>query len=197
MHLLPTGLPFYKDLTRVIKRSLAVKAVALIGNPVLRVKCEPTTPLSHERRDLKDTLNDFRQRNGFGRGIAAPQIGIPKRFIALHVNGETRILQDPKIVWKSQETMLMYDDCMSLPWILCKVQRYQSVSVRFEDEDGQLEEWNKCSRSLSELLQHEIDHLDGILITDIAQAGGIVAREEFERDPQRFVDEVDYVIVPV
>ena len=184
-------------------RSFSVRPVALIGNPVLRVQCGATQPLPHERQDLIDTLTDFRRRNGFGRGIAAPQIGIPKRFIALQLEEDgtktipTRILQDPKITWKSDETMTLFDDCMSLPWILCKVQRHESISIKFENEQGQLEEWNKCPRALSELLQHEIDHLDGILITDIVQEGGIVAREEFESDTQRFQDEVDYVMIPV
>ena len=184
------------------RRSLSVKPVVLIGNPVLRVKCQATKPSASERQDLVDTLEDFRTRNGFGRGIAAPQIGIPKRFLALHLENNddtTRILQNPQIIWKSDEMMTLYDDCMSLPWILCRVKRHESISIQFENDQGEVETWNQCPRALSELLQHELDHLDGVLITDIVQeggAGGIVAREEFERDPQRFHNEVDYVITP-
>jgi peptide deformylase len=87
---------------------------------------------------------------------------------------------------------------MSWPWLLCKVRRHTSVTVQFLTESGQLETWERCALPLSELLQHEVDHLDGRLIVDIAEGGGhgIVSRDEFERDPARFHREADYFIQP-
>ena len=144
------------------------------------------------------TLEAFRATHGFGRGIAAPQIGVPRRFIAVNMGDGPRVLSDPRITWRSDETFTLFDDCMSLPWLLCKVQRNKSIRVEFMNEEGKTEVWDECPQPLSELLQHEIDHLDGRLIVDIAVDGGhgIVSRDEFERDPQRFQQEVDYFIEP-
>ena len=86
---------------------------------------------------------------------------------------------------------------MSLPWLLCKVRRHDSISVSFTNEDGETEVWERCYRPLSELLQHELDHLDGVLITDIAESKGIVSRVELERSPELFRSQVDYFITPV
>lgn len=85
---------------------------------------------------------------------------------------------------------------MSLPWLLCRVMRFKSISVTFTNEHGEEEVWSECSQPLSELLQHEIDHLDGVLITDIAEPHGIVSRVEFEKNPEFFLSDVDYFIVP-
>ena len=70
--------------------------------------------------------------------------------------------------------------------------------MEFHNERGELESWPECDQPLSELLQHEIDHLEGQLIVDIAVGGGggIVSREELERNPERFKREVDYFIEP-
>jgi len=186
--------------------------VALLGDPILRKICKPCMePLEKESQALVATLHDFRSRQGFGRGIAAPQIGIPKRFLALYLLdkdetknesheqiGKVRVLFDPVITWKSHETFTLYDDCMSLPWLLCKVRRSKSISVQFRNEDDELETWNDCSQALSELLQHELDHLDGRLIVDIAEGGGrgIISREEYDRTPHFYLNDVDYAIQP-
>eukprot|EP00750_Incisomonas_marina_P016297 INCI19084.1.p1 GENE.INCI19084.1~~INCI19084.1.p1 ORF type:complete len:234 (+),score=25.04 INCI19084.1:119-820(+) len=176
------------------------RPVVLLGSPVLREVCRPcgSEPLVGEKEALVSTLEAFRKANGFGRGIAAPQIGIPRRFIAVNMGSGPRVLTDPTITWASDETFSLFDDCMSLPWILCKVRRHVSISVEFSNEDGKLESWEQCDQALSELLQHEIDHLDGKLIVDIAEGGGhgIVSRQEFESDPARFRPDVDYFIEP-
>lgn len=176
------------------------RPVVLLGNPVLREVCRPcgSERLVGEKEALVSTLEAFRKANGFGRGIAAPQIGIPRRFIAVNMGTGPRVLTDPAITWASAETFSLFDDCMSLPWVLCKVRRHVSISVEFSNEDGKLETWDRCDQALSELLQHEIDHLDGKLIVDIAEGGGhgIVSRQEFESDPARFRSDVDYFIEP-
>ena len=180
-------------------QSFSPEPVLLLGHPTLREVCRPCAgePLTQEKGKLLATLEHFRQKNGFGRGIAAPQIGVPRRFIAINMGDGPRMLVDPRITWSAPETFTLYDDCMSLPWILCKVQRHESISVEFTNEKGETERWNKVSRALSELLQHEIDHLDGVLIVDrVISSQGIVSREEMARDPASFQEEVDYFITP-
>ena len=174
--------------------------VVLLGHPALRIMCTPCgdDALDDEKASLVATLEDFRSKNGFGRGIAAPQIGVPRRFIAVNMGSGPRVLTDPKITWKSDETFTLFDDCMSLPWLLCKVRRHSSISVEFVNEDKEVETWDECDTPLSELLQHELDHLDGRLIVDIAEGGGlgIISRDAFERDPESFRADVDYFIEP-
>ena len=112
------------------------------------------------------------------------------------------MLSDPQITWRSAESLTLWDDCMSLPWVLCKVRRHASVSLAFVDEDGARREWERLDPSTSELLQHELDHLDGTLITDRmleARQGDepmMVSREEYERSKAEFDALVDFAIVP-
>ena len=178
--------------------SAPARPVVLLGHPALRTVCTPcgTDPLVDEKVALVDTLESFRAANGFGRGIAAPQIQVTRRFIAINMGAGARILSDPNITWRSDATFTLFDDCMSLPWLLCAVRRHESLTVEFTNEAGEREEWAKVPRALSELVQHEMDHLDGVLITDLALPRGIISRVEFNRDPERFRGQVDYFIEP-
>ena len=112
-------------------------------------------PLTDEKAALTDTLEAFRETHGFGRGIAAPQIGISRRFVAVHMPPPVgrRVLCDPVVTWRSEEMFDLFDDCMSLPWLLCVVRRHKSISVDFTNEAGEREEWAEMDTPLSELLQ--------------------------------------------
>jgi len=121
--------------------------------------------------DLQDTLVDFRTRHGFGRGIAAPQIGASLRVIALHLGAVPLALINPRIVWRSEELFQVWDDCLSIPESIVRVERHRSISVAYQDELGRERLWRELPPDLSELLQHEIDHLDGVLMTERAVAG--------------------------
>ena len=133
------------------------RPVVLLGHPALREVCLPCgeDPLTDEKAALTDTLKAFREAHGFGRGIAAPQIGIPRRFVAIHMPPPVgrRVLCDPVVTWRSEEMFELFDDCMSLPWLLCVVRRNKSVSVEFTNEAGEREEWAEMDTPLSELLQ--------------------------------------------
>lgn len=176
--------------------------VLLLGDPRLRAICEPVEdPLSpsftEESLRLKAALDAFRAARGFGRGIAAPQIGIPRRFIALNLGRGTSCLVNPSIVWRSPETFTMWDDCMSFPDLLVRVRRHKSVSLRFLDEGGEERSWEGLGQAESELVQHELDHLDGILAIDLAlDRESIVYRGAFEADLAHFKAMVDYLIEP-
>ena len=100
---------------------------------------------------------------------------------------------NPEIVWKSEESFTLWDDCMSFPFLLVRVARDVSISVEFEDETGRRQRWERLDRATSELLQHEIDHLDGVLALDrAADRDAIVSREVFESMPEHFARQVDF-----
>ncbi|MEM7247008.1 MAG: peptide deformylase [Acidobacteriota bacterium] len=174
--------------------------VRLVGDPVLRERAVEITDFrtddhARECAALMATLEDFRARQGFGRAIAAPQVGCSRRMIALNLGEGPFVICNPVIVQRSERRFTMWDDCMSFPWLLVRVERHESVSVEYFTEDGQPRCWDDLDRATSELLQHEIDHLDGVLALDRAVGDDpIVAREAFEADPERHARRVDYLI---
>jgi peptide deformylase len=163
---------------------MSIRSVLLMGNPVLRKPSEPVRMFgSHELaslvRDMGDTLTDSRRRHGFGRAIAAPQIGENQRVIVMDL-GTVVALVNPVIIRKTRKTMTLWDDCFSFPDLVILVRRHIGVDVRYRDPEG-LEHTIRAEGSLAELLQHEIDHLDGILAIDRAvDSRHIVYRKEFE-----------------
>jgi peptide deformylase len=148
---------------------MAIRRIRQLGDPVLREICHPIYPeeAAEVLRDLADTLHEFQRTNGFGRGIAAPQIGEPVRAIYLEVDGLSYSLINPRYLSQSEERMSLWDDCFSFPDLVVKLERHRQVDVEYTDKDGKLHIL-QASDGLAELLQHEIDHLDGILATDRA-----------------------------
>lgn len=168
---------------------MAVCPVLQLGNPALREPCapvgDPTSPEIRDLvRDLADTLAYWRTETGYGRGIAAPQIGALQRVIFLKLPGaEPWPLINPEIVGRSGEKVVVWDACLSFLSIFMKVERHREIKVRYQDLDGRIHEVEAGEeRDLSELLQHEIDHLDGVLAIDrVTDVKTIVTREEFEK----------------
>ncbi len=111
---------------------------------------------------LEDTMMAFREKYGFGRAIAAPQINAIKRIIYLNTGDQTIGFINPKLTFPDDEQYELWDDCMSFPGLEVRLIRYKRVVVSYKDIN-----WNDCEISfegnLSELIQHEYDHLDGIL----------------------------------
>ncbi len=145
---------------------MAVREILLLGNPKLYKVSKPVrkreiSSLKPLIRDLHDTLMAFRKEHGAGRAIAAPQIGVAKRLIYMNIK-EPVIFINPVLHQKSREKMIVWDDCMSFPNLLVKVERHCRCRIAYRDM-----EWKERSLllegELSELLQHECDHLDGIL----------------------------------
>ena len=104
------------------------------------------------------------QDAGFGHGISAPQIGIRKRLICLDLDGVRRVIVNPTLELVGSETMELMDDCLCFPGLLVKVRRNRRCIVRYRDENWQVQEL-ACEDYLSELIQHEYDHLNGVLAT--------------------------------
>jgi peptide deformylase len=108
-------------------------------------------------------MEDIRKRYGFGRGIAAPQLGIMKRLFYLNLD-KPYIIINPEIVNPSEEMFELWDDCMSFPNLLVKVKRHQSLTLEYLDENWEKQSWS-VDGPISELIQHEYDHLNGVLCT--------------------------------
>jgi peptide deformylase len=168
---------------------LAVRTILQLGDPGLREVCDRVVnPAAAEIRalieDLADTLAHWRAATGYGRGIAAPQIGVEKRVIFLQLPGaEPWPLVNPEIISRSEEKIVVWDACLSFLSIFMQVERHREITVRYQDLRGEWKEIRASEeRDLSELLQHEIDHLDGILAIDrITDLRTMCTREEFEK----------------
>ena len=145
---------------------MTVRDILLLGNPRLYEVSEPITEddLNHLPpvvADLHDTLLEFKKKYGAGRAIAACQIGFTKRLIYLFIDRPV-VFINPSLENKSEEMMEVWDDCMCFPDLLVKVLRHKRCTIRFKDMNFR-EHTMKLEDDLSELLQHEYDHLDGIL----------------------------------
>ena len=171
------------------KGIVAVRNILQLGDPGLRQVAahvvDPTEPeIGLLVADLADTLAYWRTSTSYGRGIAAPQIGLARRVVFLQLPGaEAWPLVNPEIVWRSEEKIVVWDACLCFLSIFMQVERYREIVVRYQDLQGAWKEVHAGEeRDLSELLQHEIDHLDGILAVDrIADIRTMCTREEFEK----------------
>jgi peptide deformylase len=145
----------------------------------------PGSPEIHALvQDLADTLAHWRASTGYGRGIAAPQIGAAKRVIFLQLPGaEPWPLVNPEVTWHSEEKIVVWDACLSFLSIFMQVERHREITLRYQDLRGVTKEVRASEeRDLSELLQHEIDHLDGVLAIDrIKDMRSMCTRAEFEK----------------
>lgn len=151
---------------------MAIRDVVLIGDPRLRQTANAVDPDAATWRqdavDLADTLADLKARLGFGRGLAGPQIGSPWRLIAFECRLGRFVAVNPRITWRSDETSSVQDDCFSIPGRKVPVTRSRSVSFECLDLDGHARVFERLEPDLAELVQHEVDHLDGVLMVDRA-----------------------------
>jgi peptide deformylase len=145
-----------------------LKDLLLLGDPRLYQICEPVLkqelPLVNNWiADLDKVMKEVKAKYNFGRAIAAPQLGIMKRLIYMNIDKPVVII-NPELVSLSNDLFELWDDCMSFPNLLVKVKRHQSLTIKYMDEHWKPQEW-RIENNLSELLQHEYDHLNGILCT--------------------------------
>jgi len=180
---------------------MAVRKILQLGDPRLREAAAvhdfslDTAGLEGLIADLRDTLAHARQETGYGRGIAAPQLGVLKRVVFLQLpGGEPWPLVNPQITERSAEKIVVWDACLSFLSIFMQVERHKEITFRYQDVRG---EWHQdragAERDLSELLQHEIDHLDGILCIDrVSEVRTICTKEEFEK---RYREQSPYATV--
>jgi len=97
-----------------------------------------------------------------------------KRMVAMNLGGGPFILLNPEITWRSEATFLVWDDCLSVPDVIVRVRRHSSISIDYRDDQFRPRRWNHLPPDLAELVQHEIDHLNGVLMTDLAEGENAV-----------------------
>ncbi len=171
-----------------VRLSVARRDILQLGHPLLWEKSAEVTDVLGDTTkalvaDLDDTLMAFHRDNGFGRGIAAPQIGVLKRviFIRMLDDNLSGPLINPLIVSIDDQRKELWDACFSLPNLMVRVSRSVRIKVAYVDQRGQEQEL-EAEDDLAELLQHEIDHLDGILAVQRAiSMKAFATREEWQR----------------
>ena len=169
---------------------MALKEVLMLGSPKLREKSKEIkdfgTELERITQDLRDTLSYLQKTRRTGRALAAPQIGYLKQVIYMQIPKKKLLMVNPKTTWKSKELFWVWDSCFSFDLaFFVKIRRHKKIKVEYNDAEGnrKIEEFE---RDLSELFQHEIDHLHGILAVDHSKdSRQIMMRGEWEKRFQR------------
>ena len=170
---------------------MAVVPIITVPDDRLLQKCEKVTDFGNETqkiiRNLKDTLASA--KNPEGAGLAAPQIGVLKRIIVVRnfvLNPvekenplvEEHILINPKVVSTSKETITDWEGCLSIPDTYGQVERYKKIKIKAQDESGQTIRLT-ASGYFSAVIQHEMDHLEGVLFTS-KTVGEILNEKDFD-----------------
>lgn len=146
-----------------------IKEILRLGNPQLyeiseEVIQEELPQAAEIAADLHDTMMEFRRTYHAGRAIAAPQIGIKKRILYMNTGDREITFINPVLHFPEEEKMEILDDCMSFPGLYVNVMRYRKCVAEYRDLQWNLQKI-ELEGDLSELIQHEYDHLDGILAT--------------------------------
>lgn len=144
------------------------REILLLGNPKLyeiseSVRFDELEGLRPVFTDMFDCIRGIRRDYGFGRAIAAPQIGVLKRIICM-LTDRPYVIINPELEFIGNDMMELMDDCMSFPNLLVRVRRYRHCILRYRDEHWAPQVMH-MDDGMSELIQHEYDHLNGILAT--------------------------------
>jgi len=148
---------------------MAILPIIVAPDSRLKLKSQPVRQVDAETRQLMDDMLATMYAAP-GIGLAAPQVGVLKRVIVLDVakDGDAKqplAMADPEIVAAADEDMIYEEGCLSLPSHYSEVARPAWVTVRYRDRDNTVREL-KAEGLLATCVQHEIDHLDGILFVD-------------------------------
>ena len=152
---------------------MTVRQIVTTPDPVLRKKAHKVTDFGKEFQDLVNDMIET-MRDAPGVGLAAPQIGISQQLVVIEYGEETEevtspklyVLVNPEIISKSEEKVVGIEGCLSVPELVGEVERHNTIVVKGLNRHGKpakikVDEW------LARICQHEIDHLDGILYTDL------------------------------
>jgi peptide deformylase len=148
---------------------MALLPILTAPDPRLKVKAKEVAAVDDEIRRLMDDMHET-MHAAPGIGLAAPQVGAPKRVIVVDVSKdgeEKRVFKmaNPVVVWQSDDVAVYNEGCLSLPEHYADVERPAEVRVRYLDENNQRRELH-ATGILATCVQHEIDHLEGILFVD-------------------------------
>lgn len=166
-----------------------------LGEPLLRKRAAPVTVI--DDREFQQTLDDLQtfviERGGVG--IAAPQVGISKRFFILSSHSNDRypyapnvepfVVINPEITGHGEMTETDWEGCLSVPGFRGQVLRYQSIDVRYQTREGETVA-TKLEGFLARVFQHELDHLDGVLFIDrVAGMHALMSEKSWRRQLNR------------
>ncbi len=152
---------------------MAIREIIIAPDPVLRKKASRVEAVDDRVRALMDDMLET-MYDAPGIGLAAPQIGILERVIVVDVSAKDEERQplrlaNPEVVWTSDETFTYEEGCLSLPEHYAEVTRPAEAKIRYLDEDNAPQELH-AKELLATCIQHEIDHLNGILFVDYLSA---------------------------
>ncbi|MBX2832545.1 MAG: peptide deformylase [Rhodospirillales bacterium] len=152
---------------------MALREILIVPDPRLKKECAAVTEVNDEIRQLLDDMLETMYAAP-GIGLAAPQIGVMKRVVVMDVSDEKDKpeplkLINPEIIWESEELAVYQEGCLSIPDQYADVERPAEVGMRYMDENGKEHEI-EADGLLATCIQHEIDHLDGVLFTDYLSA---------------------------
>lgn len=131
-------------------------------HPILREKCRKVEKITPEIRELIKKMIETMKKNN-GMGLAAPQVGVAQRIIVVATEKEAKGFINPRILKKSKEKVVITEGCLSFPNLFLKIKRPREIEIEALDNNGRK---IKVGGLLARVLQHEIDHLDGILFID-------------------------------
>lgn len=140
--------------------------IYVFGEPVLREKARPVEKFDSSLQKLiKRMIAAMKEADGVG--LAAPQIGIPCRVIVVDVGEGPFALINPEVIWESEEKSDFDEGCLSFPGVTVTITRPERIRIQYLDEKGN-KNILEADSLLARVIQHEIDHLNGVLIIDRA-----------------------------
>ena len=148
---------------------MSIHKILTVPDPILRRKCKPIESVNDELRKLmKGMLKTMYEAPGIG--LAAIQVGILKRVVVIDIAKEEGkknplFLVNPEITYKSKTTSIFEEGCLSLPGQFAEIERPSTCHLKYVDYDGKIKDL-KADGVLATCIQHEVDHLDGILFID-------------------------------
>jgi peptide deformylase len=148
------------------RRAAALAHVRKFGDPVLKTRSRPVEQFDDSLRDEVKRMGEL-MNDAVGVGLAANQVGVLHRLLVYRVQLDSPVvaLVNPEIEWRGKEEEIAEEGCLSLPSVLVDVERPIHVRVRAHDEHGQ-PVMVEATGLEARVIQHELDHLDGVLILD-------------------------------
>ena len=154
------------DPEREARRVAAMSFIRRLGDPVLKSSATPVDRFDESLRRQVSRMAGL-MNDALGVGLAAPQLGLSQRLLVYRVGPDAPLiaLVNPRVEWASDDVETLDEGCLSIPGITVDVDRPIHVRVRAQDEEGD-ERLVEASGLEARVIQHEIDHLDGVLILD-------------------------------
>ncbi len=153
---------------------MALREIVYVPEPVLRRKAHKVSDFGSEFQTLVDDMIET-MRDAPGVGLAAPQVGVDTRLVVIEYGDDEDdsapaklyVVVNPEYVYKSEEKVTGIEACLSVPGLAGEVERHESIIVKGFNRRGKPVKW-KASGWLARIFQHEIDHLEGVIFTDLA-----------------------------